>query len=134
MTQPNGPTYIIIEAKEGTYAQAAGTDGRYVVESRTQFGEGFQHFRVCRTWVGEDHPDIVYYGSKCSKHAHRRCPLHVQASEVCTLADVERSLVAFAETGCRDSELHWRDVTKVMLSDAVNRDNFTITPITPRRQ
>jgi hypothetical protein len=44
MSRLKGPTVIIIiiiiEDDEGNYAQAAGTDDRYAIESRTVFGEG----------------------------------------------------------------------------------------------
>lgn len=44
MASPTGPTYIVVAADDGlSYAQAAGTNGRYVVEARDVFGEGFLH-------------------------------------------------------------------------------------------
>ena len=41
IARPDGPTYVVVEDGQETYAQAAGTNGRYVIESRTIFGEGF---------------------------------------------------------------------------------------------
>ncbi|MFM7135649.1 MAG: hypothetical protein ACKO1M_01075 [Planctomycetota bacterium] len=134
MASPDGPTYLIVEDGQDTYAQAAGTDGRYVIESRTIFGEGFQHFRVARDLGGEDAPAVIHYRQKCSKHPPRRCPLRVRESEVCTFADVERALLTFAATGERDGTLFWRDVTAEMVRDFARRpdDEDEIGLITPQ--
>lgn len=111
----DGPTYLIVEAENGDYAQAAGTDGRYVVESRTVFGEGFKHFRVFERCGRADPPAVVHYRQRCSKHPPRRCPISVRESEVCHLLRVEQALLAFAATGERITTLNWRDVTDEML-------------------
>ncbi len=133
MASPDGPTYLIVEDGQDTYAQAAGTDGRYVIESRTIFGEGFQHFRVARDLGGADAPAVIYYRQRCAKHPPRRCPLRVRESEVCTLVEVERALVTFAATGKRDETLFWRDVTAEMVKDFTRRsdDDGEIGLITP---
>ena len=134
IARPDGPTYMVVEDGRDTYAQAAGTDGRYVIESRTIFGEGFQHFRVARDLGGADTPAVIHYRQRCSKHPPRRCPLRVRESEVCTFADVERALVTFAATGRRDETLCWRDVTSEMVKDFTRRpdDDGEIGQITPR--
>jgi hypothetical protein len=133
ITRPDGPTYLVIEHGEDSYAQAAGTDGRYVIESRTIFGEGFQHFRVARDLGGADAPAVIHYRQRCDKHPPRRCPLGVRESEVSTVADVERALLTFAATGRRDAKLYWRDVTAEMVKDFTRRpdDNSEIGLITP---
>ena len=133
ITRPDGPTYLIVENGQDAYAQAAGTDGRYVIESRTIFGEGFQHFRVARDVGGADAPGVIHYRQRCSKHPPRRCPLRVQESEVCTFADVERALLTFAASGERDETLFWRDVTAEMVKDFTRRpdDDDEIGLITP---
>jgi hypothetical protein len=123
ITRPDGPTYLVIEHGEDSYAQAAGTDGRYVIESRTIFGEGFQHFRVARDLGGADAPAVIHYRQRCSKHPPRCCPLEVRESEVCSLADVERALLTYAATGERDGGLQWRDVTPEMVKDFKRRDD-----------
>lgn len=106
---------------EGHCDQAAGTDGRYVIESRTGFGGGFQHFRVARDLAAADAPAVIYYRQQCSRHPPRRCPLRVRESEVCTFAEVERAILTFAATGRRDGTLFWRDVTAQLLKDCKRR-------------
>ena len=71
IVRPHGPTYLVVEHGEDSYAQAAGTQGRYVIESRTIFGEGFQHFRVARDLAGSDSPAVIHYRQTCSKHPPR---------------------------------------------------------------
>jgi hypothetical protein len=134
LARPDGATYLIVEDGQDTYAQAAGTDGRYVIESRTIFGEGFQHFRVARDLGGADAPAVIHYRQRCDKHPPRRCPLRVRGSEVSTFAEVERALVTFAATGERDETLFWRDVTAEMVKDFTRRpdDDDVIGVITPR--
>jgi hypothetical protein len=133
LARPNGPTYLVVEHGEDSYAQAAGTEGRFVIESRTIFGEGFQHFRVARGRGGADAPAVIHYRQRCDKHPPRRCPLKVRESEVSTVADVERALLTFAATGRRDATLYWRDVTPEMVKDFARRpdDDGEIGLITP---
>jgi len=121
IARPDGPTYLVVEHGEDSYAQAAGTEGRFVIESRTIFGEGFQHFRVARDLGGVDAPAVIHYRQRCSKHPPRRCPLRIRESEVCSLADVERALLTYAATGERDEGLQWRDVTPEMVKDFTRR-------------
>jgi len=123
IARPDGPTFLVVEDGEQAYAQAAGTDGRYVIESRTTFGEGFQHFRVAHESGGADAPAVIHYRQRCSKHPPRRCPLRVRKSEVCTFAEVERALVTFAASGKRDASLFWRDVTAQMVKDSTRRSD-----------
>ena len=134
IARPDGPTYLIVEDGQDTYAQAAGTEGRYVIESRTIFGEGFQHFRVAHDLGGADAPAVIHYRQRCSKHPPRRCPLRVRKSEISTFADVERALLTLAATGERDETLFWRDVTAEMVKDFTRRpdDDDEIGLITPR--
>jgi len=46
LRSPTGPTYINLTGSDGSYAQAGGTNGRYVIESRDVYGEGFRHWRA----------------------------------------------------------------------------------------
>jgi hypothetical protein len=123
IARPDGPTFLVVEHGEDSYAQAAGTEGRFVIESRTIFGEGFQHFRVCHDLSGPDGPAVIHYRQKCSKHPPRRCPLRIRESEVSAFADVERALLHYAATGARDEALQWRDVTPEMVKDFKRRDD-----------
>jgi hypothetical protein len=123
IARTDGPTYLVVEHGEDSYAQAAGTEGRFVIESRTIFGEGFQHFRVARDLGGPDSAAVIHYRQKCSKHPPRRCPLRVRESEVCNLADVELALLTYAATGDLDGGLLWRDVTAEMVKEFKRRDD-----------
>jgi hypothetical protein len=132
IARSDGPTYLVVEHGEDSYAQAAGTEGRYVIESRTIFGEGFQHFRVYHDLTGPDAAAVVHYRQNCSGHPPRRHPLRVRESEVCRLVDVERALLTYAATGERDGGLQWRDVTAEMVKDFKRRDDDgEIAQITP---
>jgi len=132
LARSNGPTYVILDGANGDYAQVAGTDGRYLVETRIALGEGFLHFRVVRPWPSEDHEVVVHYDcGSCSKHAQRRCPLKARASEVCTLSHAETALVEFVRSGLKSPELQWRDVTGEFATDYGADD--IITAITPTR-
>lgn len=134
IARPDGPTFLVVEDGEEAYAQAGGTEGRYVIESRTIFGEGFQHFRVARDSGGADAPTVIHYRQTCVRHSPRSCPLHVRDSEVCTFAEVERAILTFAAKGRRDESLFWRDVTAQMVKDLTRRpdDDGEIGLITPR--
>lgn len=134
IARPDGPTFLIVEHGEKSYAQAAGTEGRFVIESRTKFGEGFQHFRVARDSGEGDAATVIHYRQQCVRHPPRRCPLRVRESEVCTFANVERAILTFAATGERDETLFWRDVTAQMVKDFVRRpdDDDEIGLITPQ--
>ena len=133
IARPDGPTFLVIEHGEEAYAQAAGTEARYVIESRTMFGEGFQHFRVAHDLGGADAPAVIRYRQTCVRHPPRSCPLRVRESEVCTLAEVERAILTFAATGERDESLFWRDVTAEMVKKLTRRrdDDGEIARITP---
>jgi hypothetical protein len=111
LASPIGPTFIIVEDGGGSYCQAAGTDGRYVLEAREGFGEGFLHYRACIGPPDSGEPTKVFYRKRCDKHPPRRCPLTVLLSDVVGLDDVRRALMAFTATGERCQETIWRDVT-----------------------
>ena len=135
MSRLKGPTIIIIEDDDGNYAQAAGTEDRYVIESRTVFGEGFQHYRVCQPIAGPDAADVVYHRQNCSKHPPRQCPIAVRKSEVCDLGTVDLVMRAYVSTGERVASLQWRDVTQESLEEgARRRGGDDITPINPGRR
>ncbi|MFN9368446.1 MAG: hypothetical protein ACK6CT_06710 [Planctomycetia bacterium] len=133
IADPRGPTFVILEDSDGNYVQAAGTDGRYIVESRTVYGEGFQHYRLYQPITGPDAADVVYHRQKCDRHPPRRCPLRVRRSEVFDLGTVEVALLAFLQTGERAPSLLWREVTEDMIAKAAHRgDDDEITEIRPR--
>jgi hypothetical protein len=113
MARPDGPTFIVLESEDRRYCQAAGTNGRYVIESRTPFGEGFQHFRVWHPVAGPGEATVVPYRRR------RPYPLKVLTSEVCVFADVERVMHRFATARRRDPRFQWRDVTSELLAEAL---------------
>ena len=45
---PEGPTFLNLTDENGNWAQAGGTEGRYRVEARHVYGEGFQHVMASR--------------------------------------------------------------------------------------
>ena len=132
MASPHGPTYIIVEADDRcSYAQAAGTDGRYVVEGRDVFGEGFRHFRLYRGDVAASEPSVVYYRQKCSKHPPRGCPLTVLAVDVVGLDAVKTAILHYVQTFERTPGLHWRDITHEFLEESLERADSEVSAIRP---
>lgn len=91
MASPHGPTFVILEDDQRNYTQAAGTDGRYVIESRDVYGEGFTHWRAMRDGAGEG-AATIRYRQRCpkGKHPPRGCPLKVRAGEVFSLSATSR--------------------------------------------
>lgn len=132
LASPVGPTFLIVEDGEGSYCQAAGTDGRYVLEAREGFGEGFLHYRACIGTPGGGEPTRVFYRKRCDKHPPRKCPLTMLSSEVAGLDDVRRALVAFAATGERCRETVWRDVTAEFPSRKPPHEVQVIEPTSTR--
>jgi hypothetical protein len=132
LASPVGPTYIIVEDGEGTYCQAAGTEGRYVLEAREAFGEGFLHYRACLAPAASAETTKVFYRKRCGKHLPRRCPITVLSAEVVGLDDVQRALVAFAATGERCGETVWRNVTAEFTSQEPTGEIRVIRPTPPR--
>jgi hypothetical protein len=134
LASPTGPTFIIVRNSEGSYCQAAGTDGRYVLEAREAFGEGFLHYRACVTGAGSGEMTKVYHRKRCDRHPPRRCPITVLSSEVVGLDDVQRALVAFAETGERCRETVWRNVNSEFTGEESTGEIRVIRPTAPRER
>ena len=44
MADPEGPTYVILKDPYGGFAQAAGFNDRFRIETRDGYGEGFRHW------------------------------------------------------------------------------------------
>lgn len=132
LASPIGPTYIVVENGESAYCQAAGTDGRYVLEARDAFGEGFLHYRACLAPAASGEMTKVFYRKNCGKHPPRRCPITVLSSEVVGLDDVQRALVTFAATGERCGETIWRNVTAEFTSQEPTGEIRVIRPGAPR--
>lgn len=133
MARPNGPTYIILQDESGNYSQAAGTDRRYVIECRDVYGEGFRHWRAATQGRQSGQRTQVYYRQSCPKrkHAPRRCPIDVDATQVLGLDDVGSAILAFHATGVRYERLAWHDVTSGFLEKHSEAED-DITDIRPR--
>jgi len=132
MASPHGPTFVILEDDQRNYTQAAGTDGRYVIESRDVYGEGFTHWRAMRDGAGEG-AATIRYRQRCpkGKHPPRGCPLKVRAGEVFSLRDVETVLLEFLSSASRTEALRWRDASADF--GAAASDDDEIRDIMPGR-
>jgi hypothetical protein len=130
MASPNGPTYIILTTPDDSYAQAAGSHGRFVIESREVFGEGFQHWRVHLPRPDGDKPAVITYRRQCpkGKHPPRGCPLSVLACDVMDIEAVATALHQFAVDYTRTERLRWRDVRDEFLRDT----DLDVQEIRPR--
>jgi len=108
-----GPTFIQLKDENGSYTQAGGSGGRYRVESRDVWGEGFQHFLAASPVSNDRSNTTVYYRNTCTEgvHDHRRCPLNCTVANVLTLDDVLAIMVQYAATGTRSGQYLWDDVS-----------------------
>ena len=108
---PNGPTFIVLTGPREQYVQAAGSAGRYILESRDNYGEGFQHLRA-GTQTGRK--ATVFYRWKCTKDLHPTlgCPLEVDEGAMLTLEEVKAALLHYARAGERSAGFTWHDVTE----------------------
>ncbi len=130
MASPHGPTYIILQAHDGAYIQAAGTDGRYVIEAREVFGEGFVHRRAATRREASGIEAEIYFRNRCvhKKHAPRRCPVSVDAVAVIGFDEVVESLLLYARSGERTASLFWLDVSAEFLHTANDAEFKAIRP------
>ena len=135
ISSPTGPTWVVLDAGADGYCQAAGSDGRYVVEFREQFGEGFRHWRV---GTGDERsPEVttVLKNQRCplGKHSPRGCPLSVAVNQVVSLHDAEAVLRHFRVTGQRLTTYAWHDVTEELRPNTDDEGDGEIRPILPSR-
>ena len=107
---PDGPTYVMLFGPNEEYVQAAGSAGRFVLESRDQFGEGFLHLRA-GSLTGR--MTTVGYRWTCPGGVHppNGCPLEVDEGCVLALDVVKTALLHHARTGDRHPGILWNDVT-----------------------
>ena len=110
---PGGPTFIVLTGANDQYVQAAGSSGRYILESRDNYGEGFQHLRAGRPGPLSGEKATVYYRWRCTKGIHPPlgCPLGVDAHCVLDLEAVKTALAHYSRTGERHAAFAWHDVT-----------------------
>lgn len=125
-----GPTYICLQEGDGSFMQAAGTQKRYVIESRDVFGEGFLHWRAATEPDASGVQTEIYYRNKCveGKHSPRTCPLVVDATEVMGFEQVVEALLHFSRTQTRVSSFVWHDVSASFLKRASGKEIAEIRP------
>jgi|GEM_PF-2556445 len=131
MASPTGPTFIVINADADIYVQAAGTNGRYVIESRQSYGEGFTHYRVASCEPTVSVPTVVSYKNKCNKHPPRSCPIHAQTVDIVGLPEVLAVMLDFHRLHERSPAYFWRDVTAEIEVPEVTHDDDAIQQISP---
>lgn len=131
----SGPTFLNLKDGEGNWAQAGGTDGRYRVEARDVYGEGFRHWMAALPGCSDRSHTIVYYRNKCleNKHSHRRCPLEATVANVLGLADVLAILTEYWTTGRRSPHYAWDDLTRAWIEDEIEEKGSGIKTIKPKQ-
>lgn len=123
MRSPKGPTFIQLADNNGNYAQAGGSQGRYRVECRDVWGEGFQHFLAASPASSDRTSTVVYYRNRCTEGVHepRRCPLNCMVANVLRLDDVLEIMLAYNLAGTRSHKYVWDDVTDAWLEEDAER-------------
>jgi hypothetical protein len=133
MASAKGPTFLNLKDSDGNWAQAGGTNGRYRIEVRDVYGEGFRHSLAVLPGCTDRADTVVYYRNKCieNKHAPRHCPLNCTMANVLTLADVLEIMVQYAVTGTRSDKYLWDDGSKFWLDEESHKLG-TIKQIKPK--
>jgi hypothetical protein len=134
MARPGGPTYIVLQSLHGGYAQAAGCDDRYRIETRDTYGEGFRHWLAGSPHVKDRSDVVMYYRNRCKVHGFRKCPLLSWGENVLALRDVLAILLSYHASGERSGSYPWEEVTKYFLEEGLNGDKRLIREIRPRRR
>ena len=108
---PDGSTFLVLEGSVDRFVQAAGSRGRYVLESRDSYGEGFRHLRA---GVPRGRKTTIHFRRSCPQgiHESQGCPLEIDEGSVLSLETAKEALRHYAATGERHPGLHWDDVTK----------------------
>jgi len=104
LTPLGGPGFLVLEAPGGHYAQAAGGDGMYAVESREWLDdsfESFKHYVAGREGDGEMYVTIPTNGFQ----------VRVRENERLDGSDVKWILSAFLRDGIRSGSYEWRDIS-----------------------
>lgn len=134
LAKPTGPTFLNLKNGSGNWAQAGGTNGRYRVEVREVFGEGFQHWMAALPGCTDRSHTVVYYRNKCTEneHAYRRCPLEATVANVLSLNEVMQIMTQYWLTGERSAKYLWDDVSQDWMDDAVSEKGVGIKVIKPK--
>ena len=134
MADPEGPTYVMLKDPYGGYAQAAGFNDRFRIETRDVYGEGFRHW-LAGSPDGKDRSDVVmYYRNHCDIHGTRRCPLPAWGENVLTLPDVLSILSFYQASGERLGTYPWEDVSNYFLEAGRKEKGGFIREIRPHER
>jgi len=133
MASANGPTFLNLQDNDGNWAQAGGTNGRYRVEVRDVYGEGFRHWMAALPGCSDRSGTVVYYRNECTENEHppRRCPLNATVANVVGLSDVLAIMTEYLATGLRSANYDWDDVSQDWIDEAVAKKGTGITVIQP---
>lgn len=129
-----GPTFLNIKDEDGNWAQAGGTNGRYRVEVRDVYGEGFQHWMAALPGCKDLTETVVYYRNRCTENEHppRKCPLNATVANVLGLNDVMVILTEYYATGLRSAKYGWDDVSGLWIDEETAEKGGHITVIKPK--
>lgn len=135
LATPRGPTFIVISQTDHEYVQAGGCDGRYIVESRDFFGEGFLHWAAGYPQCNDRSETVVHYRNKClrSEHPPRRCPLNTVVKRVLGHHDVREILLHYYATGSRLATYAWDDISAKYEKVSTPENDEAIQWIRPQR-
>lgn len=136
LARPTGPTFLNLMDEHGNWAQVGGTAGRYRVEARHVYGEGFQHVMAARLDCRDLSPTVVHYRNVCTEgeHPHRRCPLPATVANVLSLDDVLVVMTEYWLTGELSARFGWDDLTSEWLATAVDAADRGIEEIKPKKR
>ena len=131
---PTGPTFLNLKDEGGSWAQAGGTNGRYRVEVRDVYGEGFQHWMAALPGCNNRSETVVYYRNRCTENEHppRKCPLNATVANVLGLNDVMVILTEFWANGLRSAEYSWDDISQEWMEEDVAQKGTGIKVIKPK--
>ena len=132
----SGPTFLNLRDGDGNWAQAGGMDGRYRVEVRDVYGEGFRHWMAALPGCTDRTNTVVYYRNRCTekKHPRRSCPLQATVANVLSLADVLSIMTAYWEDGQRSPQYSWDDISDEWIKDELDENGTGIKEIKPKQQ
>lgn len=134
MADPEGPTYVMLKDPYGGYAQAAGFNDRFRIETRDVYGEGFRHW-LAGSPNRKDRSDVVmHYRNHCAIHGRRRCPLPAWGENVLGLSDVRSILTFYHASGECLRTYPWEDVSEHFLEAGLKGKGRFIREIRPHER
>jgi len=134
MAIPDGPTYIMLKDPYGSFAQAAGFDNRFRVETRDVYGEGFRHWLAGLPNVTDRSDVVMHYRNQCDVHGIRQCPLPAWGENVLGLSDVLSIMRHYHASGERLKTYPWEDVSQYFLDEGLDGERGAIRRIRPHNE